>query len=185
MVARRLHKPSGITRAASDGSFNPVTQIGPSGTSALTISSSSENGDGLEAVNWVPETVIDQLAYRSELAGVCGILACLAILVEHFDITSGGITTTHNIEFALMQSEGTWPLNISQPCFEDIHPCTDRFLAYQDNLEMGRRTSRQQYNVALDWWALMNVDMDGLAKEYLASCTNHHASTVHNNGTCT
>ena len=69
----------GTARAVSDGSFNLVTPIGPSGTSALNISASNENADVLEAVNWVPGTVIDQSAYRSELAGVCGILACLSI----------------------------------------------------------------------------------------------------------
>ena len=76
----------GTARAVSDGSFNPATPIGPSGTSALNISGSGENWDGLEAVNWVPGTVIDQLAYRSELAGVCVILACLSILVQRFDM---------------------------------------------------------------------------------------------------
>ena len=86
----------GTERAVSDGSFNPVTPIGPLGTSALNISASDKNADGLEAVKFIPGTgpgtVIDQSAYHSELAGVCGILACLSIIAQRFDIEAGGIT---------------------------------------------------------------------------------------------
>lgn len=105
-------------RAVSDSSFNPITPIGPSGTSALNISTSGENVDGLEAVNWVPGTVIDQSAYRSELAGVCGILACLSIIVQQFDIAADGITIALDGESALNQSKGNWPLSIPQPYFD-------------------------------------------------------------------
>ena len=46
-------------RAVIGGSFYPITPISLSGTSALNISASDENADGLEAVNWVPGTTID------------------------------------------------------------------------------------------------------------------------------
>ena len=108
----------GTARAVSNGSFNPVTPVGPSGTSALNISASGENVDGLEAVNCVPGTVIDQSAYRSELASVCGILASLSIIVQRFDIEAGGITIALDGKSALIQSKGTWPLSIFQPCFD-------------------------------------------------------------------
>ena len=82
--------------------------------------------DGLEAVNWVPGTVIDQSAYHSELAGVCGILACLSILVQRFDIETGGITIALDGESALIQAKGNWPLCISQPCFDTLQDIRTR-----------------------------------------------------------
>ena len=101
---------NGTARAVSDDSFNPVTPIGPSGTSALNISASNEKVDDLEAVNWVTGTVIDQSAYRSELAGVCRILACLSIIVQQFDIETDGITIALDGESVINQSKGNWPL---------------------------------------------------------------------------
>ena len=65
-------------RAVSDGSFNMVTPIGPSGTSALNISASGENGDGLEAVSWVPGIEIDQSAYVPQRSCWCLWDSCAA-----------------------------------------------------------------------------------------------------------
>ena len=40
----------------------------------------------------MPGSSLDQSAYRSELAGVCGALAIIAIFVQFFEIEAGGIT---------------------------------------------------------------------------------------------
>ena len=176
----------GTARAVSDGSFNPVTPIGPSGTSALNISASNENADVLEAVNWVPGTVIDQSAYRSELAGVCGILACLSIIVQHFDIKTGGITIALDGESAFNQSKGNRPLSISQPCFDMLQDIRARIGLLHIKITWKWLEGNQDDNkyVALDRWARMNIKMDTLIKDFFwqtaLTCTHRESITLSN-----
>jgi len=168
-------------RAVSDGSFNPVTPIGSSCTSALNISASYDNVDGLGAVNWVPGTIIDQSACRSELTVVCGTLACLSTIVQRFDTEAGGITIALDGEAVLNQSKGNWPLIISQPCFDmlqDIRTRTD-LLPIKITWKWVEGHQDDNRYVALDWWASMNIKMDTLAKEFLEDCTAMHPSREH------
>ena len=76
----------------SDGSFKSDAPIGSSETSSIHVHAGSASSDPCEAVNWVPGSLLDQSAYRSELAGVCGALAIIAIFVQFFEIEAGGIT---------------------------------------------------------------------------------------------
>ena len=171
----------GTARAVSDGSFNSVAPIGPSGTPSLNISASDENTDGLEAVKWVPGTIIDQSAYRSELAGVYGILAWLPIIVQQFDIEAGGIMIALDGESILTQSKGNWPLTISQPCFDMLQDIRARIDLLPIKITWKLVEGHQDENkyVALDWWARMNIKMDTLAKEFLAECTSMHPPREH------
>jgi len=159
----------------------PFIPIDPSGTSALNISASDENADGLEAVNWVPGTVIDQSAYRSELAGVCGILACLSIIVQRFDIEASGITIALDGESSLNQSKGDWPLSTSQPCFDMLQDIRTRIdlLPIKITWKWVEGYQDDNKHVALHWWARMNIKMDTLANEFLEDCTTMHPPREH------
>jgi hypothetical protein len=80
---------NGTARAFSNGSYDPLTL---QGTSSLTIVAAKDDIDLLDGDNWVPGTPTDQSAYRSELAGIAGILSVVAIIIQHYDITNGSIT---------------------------------------------------------------------------------------------
>jgi hypothetical protein len=105
---------NGSANAISDGSYDPITH---KGTSSFIIVSGKTDKDPLEGDNWVPGIPKDQSAYRSELAGVGGILASTAIIIQKYNITSGAITIALDEESALDQAESEKPLRISQPDF--------------------------------------------------------------------
>ena len=74
--------------------------------------------------NYVTGIAEDQSPYRSELAGVIGILVTVDVIVKHYNITSGSITIAFDSESALWQAKGDWPLRIDQPDFDylqEIH----------------------------------------------------------------
>jgi hypothetical protein len=79
----------GTARAISDGSYNPLTH---KGTSSLTIVADKHGKDPLNGDNWVPGLLTDQSAYRSELAGIAGILSAAAVIIKQYNIISGSIT---------------------------------------------------------------------------------------------
>jgi hypothetical protein len=79
----------GTARTISDGSYNSLTH---KGTSSLTIVADKHNIDPLDGDNWVPGLPTDQSAYRSELAGIAGILSAVVVIIQQYDITSGSIT---------------------------------------------------------------------------------------------
>ena len=63
---------NGCALAVSDGSYDPVTKVG---TSDFIIASSKANDEDLfEGANFVTGTAEEQNAYRSELAGVLGVI---------------------------------------------------------------------------------------------------------------
>ena len=110
-----------------------------------------------------------------------GILVCLSIIVQHFDIETFGITIALDGESALNQSKGNWPLSISQSCFDmlqdirtriDLHPIKIKWKYVE------RHQDDSKY-VALDWWIRMNTKMDTLAKEFLEDCTTMHPPREH------
>jgi hypothetical protein len=80
---------NGMARAISNGSYGPLTL---KRTSSLTIVAARNDKDPLDGDNWVPGTSTDQSAYRSELAGIAGILSVVAIIIQHYDINKGSIT---------------------------------------------------------------------------------------------
>lgn len=82
---------TGTACAVSDGSFKNEYR-----TSAgiLTYSSHEDPGDHIQFVNSVPGISADQSSYRSELAGVLGILQITEAIVQNHNLTSGLITIT-------------------------------------------------------------------------------------------
>ena len=76
---------NGKAIAISDGSFKNAN-----GTSAFLVCAEDDSKKIID-VNAVPGACKEQSAYRSELAGVSGILMVLDIVCTKFRITSGGI----------------------------------------------------------------------------------------------
>ena len=87
-------------------------------TFVLNVQRLKPSSDLCEAVNWVPDTTLDQSAYRSELAGACGALAIVAIFVQFFEIEACGITLALDGEPPLKQCQGTWLLSVDQISFD-------------------------------------------------------------------
>jgi hypothetical protein len=74
--------------------------------------------DPLDGDNWVPGSPTDQWAYRSELAGIAGILLAVAVIIQQYDITKGSITIALDGELALDQDSAETPLKINQADFD-------------------------------------------------------------------
>ena len=91
----------GIAAAVSDSSYNDSRQAG---SSAFIIALNKEKGsDFLEGVNFVTELRDKQSSYRSELAGVLGVLTYVEALVKFFKIGDGSIAIALDGESAIHQ----------------------------------------------------------------------------------
>ena len=97
----------GTARAVSDGSFLDSWQAG---TSSWIIVASPTDQSPLQGVNWVNGLADIQSAYRSELAGVIGMLTCIWTLCKHFNIHDGRIEIGLDGASALHDSKEDYPL---------------------------------------------------------------------------
>ena len=95
---------AGTSSIVSDGFFNPEYLIGPASTLAVILASSTKCSAKLYAKgnNWVTGSSEDQLAYRSELAGVIAALTILEVPVRHWDIREGAVTIALDGDSALI-----------------------------------------------------------------------------------
>jgi hypothetical protein len=109
----------GTARAVSNGSFDPATL---KGTSALIIVADKDNHNPLEAANWVPGLA----SHRSKLAGVAGILSAVAIIIQHYDITTGSVTIALDGQSALDVASVDTPMKIDRPDFDLIQDIRTR-----------------------------------------------------------
>ena len=73
----------GTTCIVSDGSFNPDSSLGPTGTSAVFLAPSTNCATKFydKGNNWVTGAKTDQTAYYSELVGVIAALTILDVFV--------------------------------------------------------------------------------------------------------
>lgn len=159
----------GEALAVSDGSFDESRQAG----SSAFIISPSQAADAvlLEGVNFVTGLPEEQTAYRSELAGVLGVLTSVDALVHFYGIDSGSITIALDGESALRESESGWPLRIDQKCFDYLQvvrsllkklPVTVTFRWVEGH--------QKEKGFKLDWWAAKNDLVDKNAKAFLKQC---------------
>jgi hypothetical protein len=99
--------------------------------------------DPLDGDNWVPGTPTDQSAYRSELAGIAGILSVVAITIQHYDITKGSITVALDGYSAQDQSATKTPLRIDQPGIREAVRDQNNHLGW-NNFVLGRWSPKWQ-----------------------------------------
>jgi hypothetical protein len=155
-------------RAISDGSYDPLIH---KGTSSLTIMADKHDRDPLDDDNWVPGLPTDQSAYRSELAGIVGILSAVAVIIQQYDITKGSITIALDRESALDQASAETPLKVNQADFDILQDIRERLHILPIKVEWKWVEGHQdKKGRTLDWWALQNQKVDLNAKAFLAKC---------------
>ena len=171
----------GSARAVSDGSYYEQYKIG---ASAFVISAfphdegKTDNNTQLWGKNWVPGNPSIQSAYRSELAGIIGVLSTLEFIVNHFHIETGSITLALDGESALKAARGDWKLQIQRPDFDFLQEIHNRVHLLPIHINWywvrGHQDDYVTYS-QLDWWAQRNSDVDEIAKQFALQC--YHAST--------
>jgi hypothetical protein len=102
----------GYSKAVSDGSFKNER-----GTLAFSLFGTTKE-PLLIGWNGVPGAHNIQSAYRSELAGIAGIITAVEMLCTRFTIEEGAIEVGLDGSEALNQSRGDWPLSPSQADFD-------------------------------------------------------------------
>jgi hypothetical protein len=150
---------AGSARAISDGSFKDKF-----GTSAFTILDAHDCC--ILGLNIVPGHPDDQGAYRSELAGLFGIVLVVNLLCSWAGITSGGIEIGCDGLSALNKAFETWPLEPADPHF-DMLSALRKMIASSPISWTTRHVAGHQDNditAKLDFWAEQNIRMDNLAK---------------------
>ena len=161
----------GTATAVSDGSFK-----NENGTSAFLVCA-EDDSQRIIGVNAVPGACKEQSAYRSELAGISGILMVLDILCKKFKITSGSIEIGLDGQQALIAASEDWPLNIAQPDFDllkDIRAKIQKLpLQIKWHWIKGHQDDSIDYQ-NLDSWAKNNVQADMMAKLYWNHCEKHN-----------
>ena len=161
---------NGKARAISDGSFRPVEQTG---TSGFTITPGKTSKDAFKGCNWVPGLKHEQSAYRSELAGINGLLSSIKIIVKKFNIRSGSIEIGLDGESAKDQAEDDFFLKIHQPSFDIILDIRRRIKELPINIKWRHiKGHAKQKGLPQDWWTQMNDKMDTLAKAYMTDQLN-------------
>ena len=102
-------------RAVSDGSFDPLTN---KGTSAFVITAHKDTTLLFSGQNWSTGSKSEQSAYRSELAGIIGVLASLSVIIQRHNVTTGGITIALDGKSAMNQAKKQTPLHIARQSFD-------------------------------------------------------------------
>jgi hypothetical protein len=152
---------SGSARAVSNGSFKDK-----SGTSAFTVVDDDETS--ILGLNVVPGHPDDQSAYRSELAGLFGIVMLVNLLSKWAGILGGVIEVRCDGLSTLNKAFDTWPLDPDDPHFDMLNSLrtmiTESPITWTTRHVDGHQDD--DINATLDWWARQNTQMDNLAKVF-------------------
>lgn len=153
--------------AVSDGSFKCSI-----GTSGFVLRGS---GRSLAAIgdNVVPGNPDEQSSYRSELAGISGVLVILDAVCKRHDISEGLITLALDGEQAMLKASSSWPLSPTDTDFDlltDIRAKIRKLpikLAWQ--WIQGHQDKHRAFH-ELSGLAQDNVQADNIAKHRLNRC---------------
>ena len=157
-------------RAVSDGSFDPVTKMG---TSAFVITAHKDTTLLFSGQNWSTGSKSEQSAYRSELAGIIGVLASLSVIIQRHNVTTGGITIALDGKSAMNQAKKQTPLHIAQQSFDFFQEIRNRLQALPTAITVRWRWvegHQREAGMTMDWWAKRNDEVDASAKRFLRSC---------------
>lgn len=158
---------NGTATAISDGSYK-----NDSGTSAFMLC--SERLDNrIIGVNTVPGNSTEQSAYRSELAGVSGIIHMLKLLCVKCKITKGSVKIGLDGEQAMKAAGGSWPLKYEQADYDLIKDIRNKIKALPIQITWqwieGHQDDNEDFQ-RLDTWAQRNIQCDSLAKLFWNHC---------------
>jgi hypothetical protein len=157
---------SGTTAAVADGSFKDMQ-----GTSGFTLiqefSHQHINGD-----NQVPGEDTDQASYRSELAGIYGVLLPAQMVCKIYAIDTGHMVVACDNESAAGQKAIEWhyplkPANDHFDILSAIHQLCQQLPISMEfrHVEAHQREKYGPRNT-LNKWAIWNDKKDSLAKAY-------------------
>jgi hypothetical protein len=172
---------NGTAIAVSDGSYKDSR-----GTAAFILEPSvhSDTTGRIVGVNSIPGEPEDHSSYRSEIGGVSGIVETVGILCAQYSIKSGAVEVGLDGDQAMKNIFGTWPLHPQQADY-DLLKDLRRKIHQSPVTWTGRWVEGHQDDLvhfeSLDRWSQLNVECDGLAKEYWNSCTTNK-SWIPNSG---
>jgi hypothetical protein len=161
----------GTAIAVSDGSYKDDR-----GTAAFILERSDQFdlSGRIIGVNAIPGEAVYQSSYRSELGGVSGIIEIVGILCELHSIPAGVIEVGLDGEQAMKNISGTWPLQPRQADFDLLQDIRAKIakspVTWKWRWVEGHQADTKKYS-DLDRWGQLNVECDGLAKEYWNACT--------------
>jgi hypothetical protein len=105
---------NGIAVAASDGSYDEATGIATSGYQLCAATTELQFDNSITGANQSPGEAEDQSSYRSELAGILGVLVMVQSLCTLYEIQEGAIEVALDNKSAAEQSAGDWLLRPRQ-----------------------------------------------------------------------
>lgn len=157
----------GNATAVSDGSFKD--QLGTSGF----ILRGSQRQLSVIGDNVVLGSPTEQSSYRSELAGISGILAVLAAVCKKYDVQDGSVTLALDGEQALLKAGSVWPLSPTDTDFDLLTDIRAKILKLPISIIWQWIRGHQDRNIAFDslsGLAQDNVMADNIAKQRLNQC---------------
>lgn len=101
--------------------MNRLTQyLRHTGTSAFVITAHNKDIEhSFSGSNWSTGSKDKQSPYCIKLAGIIGVLASLAVIIQRHHVTTGTVTIALDGESAMNQAKKDTPLHIAQQSFDD------------------------------------------------------------------
>jgi hypothetical protein len=168
-VARAILNNDAI--AVSDGSYKHDR-----GAAGLVLQEGFNKTNRIRLSNVIPGTAEAQSSYRSELGGIYGIVCVVELLATTYGLTDGSITIGCDGQEALWQSlTETGTVSTRASDFDLITAIRRKVarspITFHTKWVQGHQDSLPGRHRRLDPWALLNVEMDLLAKDRLARQT--------------
>jgi hypothetical protein len=158
---------SGQATAVSDGSYKDYI-----GTSGFVLRG-RQRQIGAVGDNVVPGNPQEQSSYRSELAGISGILAIINAVCKKFDIQAGSVLIALDGEQALLQASSTRPLSPQATDFDLLSDIRAKIRKLPITLQWQWIAGHQDRHTSfheLSCLAQDNVSADNIAKQRLNDC---------------
>jgi hypothetical protein len=153
---------NGKAIAVCDGSYKQGR-----GASAWVIEGESSEGR-IKGFNWVPGSTVNQSSYRSELAGLLGVVSFTVELCKYHSIKEASITIACDNLSALMNSLDPDTYTSIQDPDHDLIIAIQKLLLSPGITWLHRHVRGHQDDKkdisALDRWEKLNIEMDALAK---------------------
>lgn len=158
---------SGTATAVSDGSYKNGI-----GTSGFVLRGAMRRL-GAIGDNVVPGNPCEQSSYRSELAGISGVLAVVLAICKKYDITQGCITMALDGEQAMLKARSVWPLSPTDTDFDLLTDIRSKVSKLPVSIKWQWIQGHQDRDTpfhALSGLAQDNVQADNIAKNRLNIC---------------
>ena len=148
--------------AVSDGSFKLQR-----GTSAAVIEVKNRPGSKIIILNKVPGLPRDQSPFRSELAGVCGVIMVLETLIKHFNIRKGSIKIGLDGESVVKRLKDTKYLKAKYKSYDLLSFIVEKTIKLPVKIEFFWVQGHQDdKGKTITYEGNMNIQCDAMAKAF-------------------